>query len=215
MATVFIRTIIIYLVFLLTFRIMGKRQVGELQISELVITFMLSELAVNPIQDMSIPILYAIIPLIVLISFEVVLSFLITKSPRVKKLLVGNPSFIIKKGRLDQRELSKLRMGLSELIGELRLKDVKDIADVDYAILEENGKLSVFQKPSANQNNSGGIGHAIIIDGCVNESNLKQINKTNEWLRKYLKKKGLMLKSIFLMTCDDSGTTNIIIKEKI
>lgn len=215
MATVFIRTIIIYLVFLLTFRIMGKRQVGELQISELVITFMLSELAVNPIQDMSIPILYAIIPLIVLISFEVVLSFLITKSPRVKKLLVGNPSFIIKKGRLDQRELSKLRMGLSELIAELRLKDVKDIADVDYAILEENGKLSVFQKPSANQNNSGGIGHAIIIDGCINESNLKQINKTNEWLRKYLKKKGLMLKSIFLMTCDDSGTTNIIIKEKI
>lgn len=215
MATVFIRTIIIYLVFLLTFRIMGKRQVGELQISELVITFMLSELAVNPIQDMSIPILYAIIPLIVLISFEVILSFLITKSPGVKKLLVGNPSFIIKKGRLDQRELSKLRMGLSELIGELRLKDVKDISDVDYAILEENGKLSVFQKPSAKENDSGGIGHAIIIDGCINESNLKQINKTNEWLVKYLKKKGLMLKSIFLMTCDDSGTTNIIIKEKI
>lgn len=213
MATVLLRTIIIYFVFVLSIRLLGKRQVGELELSELIITFMLSELATVPIQDPSIPLSYVLIPVVILLSFEVAFSFLVTKSNLLKKILIGNPSYIIKKGKLNQKELSKLRMGLSEFLGELRLKDVSDISSVDYAILEENGKLSVFEKVE-NGKKSVGIAHALIIDGSINESNLKISGKSEKWVYSYLDKHNLELQSVFLLTCDDTGATNIIIKEE-
>ncbi len=208
MATILIRTLIIYLVFIIAIRLLGKRQVGELELSELVITFMLSELATVPILDSSIPLTYAFIPLVILISSEVVSSFLVTKFPVIKKLLNGNPSYIIKRGKLNQKELSKLRMGLPELLGELRLKDVGDISSVDYAILEDNGKLSVFEK------GKGLVTHALIIDGAVNKSTLEIANKDEGWLISYLNERNLELKNVFLLTCDDNNTINIIIKEE-
>ena len=208
MATVLIRTVIIYVIFVLAIRLLGKRQVGELELSELVVTFMLSELATIPIQDSSIPLSYAFIPLVMLIAFEVISSFLVTKSKTVKKVVIGNPSYLITKGTLNQKELARLRMSVSELLGELRLKDVGDISSVDYAILEENGKLSVFQKTD-----SSSVAHALIIDGKFNESNLKIAQKTQKWLNNYLKKHNLSLETIFLLTCDDNNTINIILKE--
>ena len=209
MATVLIRTVIIYIVFVFAIRLLGKRQVGELELSELVVTFMLSELATVPIQDSSIPLSFAFIPLVILISFEVISSFLVTKSKMVKKAIVGNPSYLICKGKLDQKELAKLRMSIPELLGELRLKNVGDISSVDYAILEENGKRSVFQKSE-----SPSVAHALIVDGSINESNLKIAKKSEKWLLKCLKKHNLSLKNVFLLTCDDSDTINIIIKEE-
>ena len=146
MVTVLIRTAIIYLLLLLALRLTGKRQVGELQISELITTFMISELATSPIQDLSIPLIYSIIPIVFLLCAEIILSFLATKSKKLKKLFFGDPSFIIKNGKLDQDELGKLRIGINEFLWELRIKDVSDIDDVEYAILEQNGKLSVFLK---------------------------------------------------------------------
>ena len=175
MATVLLRTIIIYFVFIIAIRLLGKRQVGELEISELIVTFMLSELATVPIQDPSIPISYAFIPLVILIAFEVISSFLVTKSKLFKKMIIGNPSYVINKGKLDQKELERLRMSLPELLGELRLKNVGDISNVDYAILEENGKLSVFEKGVASS-----VAHALIIDGSINESNLKIAGKSEK-----------------------------------
>ena len=213
MATVLIRTIIIYLVFVFSIRLLGKRQVGELELSELIITFMLSELATVPIQDPSVPLSFVLIPVVILLSFEVAISFLVTKSNFLKKIIIGNPSYIIKKGKLNQKELSKLRMGMSELLGELRLKDISDISSVDYAILEENGKLSVFPKLK-NGEKSTGVAHALIIDGSINKSNLKISGKTEKWVYSYLKKRNLELENVFLLTCDDTGTSNIIIKEE-
>lgn len=203
-------------------RLTGKRQIGELQISELIITFMISELATIPIQDLSIPISYSLFPIVLLLCYEIVVSFLITKSKFLKKLFSGNPSILIKNGKLDQKELAKSRIGINEFLGELRIKDVSDISQVDYAILEQNGQLSVFLK-SENQpitladmniaKNNSGIGHAIIVDGDINESNLKGSNKNQDWLNRYLTNHNLKAENIFLLTVNDTNDINIIMKE--
>jgi uncharacterized membrane protein YcaP (DUF421 family) len=204
-------------------RLMGKRQVGEMQLSELVTTFMLSELAVNPIQDLSIPISYAILPLVFLLASEVIMSFLMTKSSFLKKVFFGRPSMIIKNGELNQKELARLRIGVSELLGELRLKDVGDISDVEYAVLEPNGKLSVFLKSDKKtvtlqdlkvQGQNDAIAHPIIIDGVINEKSLSYAKKDRAWIDKYLSKQNLKLEKIFLMTITDSEKINIIKKEE-
>ncbi|MBQ7761288.1 MAG: DUF421 domain-containing protein [Clostridia bacterium] len=222
MATVFVRTIIIYFLFITTIRLMGKRQVGELQLSELIITFMLSELAVNPIQDISIPLTYSVVPLLLLLTIEVILSFWVTKSKVAKKLFFGNPSIIIKDGLLDQKELSRLRIGINELLGELRLKGFADISDIEYAIIEQNGKLSVFPKIEKQPATLGdldikkeecGVSLPIILDGSVDLSNLKNLNKTEKWLKSYLSKHKLQMEDIFLLSCDKSGKISIIMKE--
>ncbi len=207
MATVFIRTIIVYFVFIVAIRLLGKRQVGELELSELVITFMLSELATAPIFDPSIPLTYILIPLVILISSEIISSFLVTKSSFMKKILIGNPSYIIKKGKLNEKELSKLRMSLPELLGELRLKDIGDISEVDYAVLEENGKLSVLKK----QDN---FSHAIILDGKINQSSLEISGVKKKWILDYLKSQNRTLDEVFLLTYSDNGDINIILKEE-
>jgi uncharacterized membrane protein YcaP (DUF421 family) len=187
---------------------MGKRQVGELEISELVITFMISELATMPIQNPSIPLSYVVIPIVVLVVGEIVSSFLVTKSKLAKKIILGNPSYIIKRGKLNQRELSRLRMGISELLYELRLKDIDNISNVDYAILEENGKLSVFEKGKSK------LSHALIIDGEIVKSNLELISKDEAWVLNYLKRHNLNLKDIFLLSGNEDLSINIIMKEK-
>ena len=207
MVTVFIRTLIIYFSLIVAIRLLGKRQVGELELSELVITFMLSELATMPILDSSLPLSHTAIPIVVLITSEIVSSFLVTKSPFIKKLLNGNPSYIIKRGKINQKELARLRMGLPELLGELRLKDIDDVGNVDYAILEENGKLSVFEKDKTS------LAHALIIDGSVVRSNLDIVNKDERWLLGYLKKHKVKLCDVFLLTICDNNSINIIMKE--
>jgi len=222
MATVLLRATIIYILLIAAMRLAGKRQVGELQISELIITFMISELAAAPIQDLSIPIVYSLFPIVLLLCYEVIVSFLITKSKFLKKIFYGNPTILIKNGKLDQKELAKSRIGINEFLGELRIKDVSDISQVDYAILEQNGQLSVFLKNNYQpvtlgdisiQKANGGIGHAIIVDGDINESNLKCSHKNSAWLNKYLNNHRLKAENIFLFTITDTNDINIIMKE--
>ncbi len=223
MVTVLIRAIIIYLTLLIALRLTGKRQVGELEISELVTTFMISELATTPIQNLSIPLIYSLMPIILLLCTEIILSFLATKSSTLKRLFFGNPSIIVRNGVVNQKELARLRIGINELLGELRLKDVSDISYVDYAILEQNGKLSVFLKSDRQEvclkdlNKKGdreGICHAVIVDGQVNESNLECAGKNSSWLKKYLCSNNINMKEIFLMTINDTGKIAIIYKEE-
>ena len=223
MVTVLIRTTIIYITLLIALRLTGKRQVGELQISELITTFMISELATTPIQNLSTPLIYSILPIVLLLCTEIVLSFFATKSKTMKKMFFGNPSVIIKNGVINQKELSRLRIGINELLGELRLKDVSDISHVDYAILEQNGKLSVFLK-SGKQNvclddikirkQSEGISHAVIIDGEINISNLSYANKTEKWLHKYLHAHNINMEEIFLLTVNDANEVTVVYKEE-
>ncbi len=223
MFTVILRTIVMYFTLLLTIRLMGKRQAGQLEISELAVTFMLSELAVVPISDENVPFLRAIVPILILLSFEIILSFIISRSSSLKKFLIGRPSVIIRRGKLDQKELTSLRMSLSELMGEMRLKGISSISEVEYAIIEDNGQLSVFKKeafsPATNESLKGcftekGIAHCVIVEGKIFKENLALSGKDESWIRRELKKRKLSEDDVFLMTVDDSGDIYIILKEK-
>ena len=227
MVNVLLKILIIYPVFIIIIRLMGKRQVGQLQLSELVTTFLVSELAVLPIQSPDLPIHRAIIPMLFLLLIEILVSFAVIKSPFIKKLFYGNPSIIIMKGKINQKELRKLRIGISELLEELRIKNVFDISQVEYAILEQNGQLAVFLKEEHQaltigdvnkdvlSNNTGDeLSHAVVLDGKINESNLKLISKDKNWVIAQLSERGLKLKSIFLMTINNKEEIDIIMREK-
>ena len=222
MLTIFVRTIIIYFLLLGTMRLLGKRQLGELEISELITTILLSEIASMPIANQNIPISYAIIPLITIVTFEVVFSFLISKFSVLKNIISTPPSTLILKGRILQDELSKNRISAEELLSELRLKNISDPSQVEYAILEQNGLLSVFPKIENQQatlkqlgltDTESGIVHIIISQGAWNEHNLKILNLKKEDFEKYMRKKGVSKNQVFLLTIDDNNKKSIIIKE--
>ena len=223
MATIFIRTAIIYFIFFFSVRIVGKRQIGELQLSEFITMIMISELAVNSIQDISIHISYSIIPVIFLLCAEVIVSFLVTKSQTLKKLFFGTPSIIIRDGKIDQKQLSKLRISVNELLSELRICGYSDINDIDYAIIEQNGQISVFPKHKKRpatvedlkkSSKASSLPFAIVTDGDISKNDLRYLKKDESWLYDYLAKHNIDLKSIYLMTLNKEGETNIIYKEE-
>ena len=209
MASIFIRTILIYLLISISIKAMGKRQLGELEISELVSTLLISEVASLPIADPDIPLMNSIIPVILIVCLEIIISTVKNKSEKIKKYVEGEPAFLIYQGTLRQSELDKHRISINELLCEIRLQGVADINDVYYAILEQNGKLSVFQKDE-NVN----FAHSIIIDEEINEEELKAVGYNKIWLKKQLEHHKVKLCDVFLMTVDDNGNTYIIKKDK-
>ncbi len=222
MATVLIRTALIYLILIMAMRLTGKRQIGELQIAELVVTFMLSELAVYPITDKNASLAHAVLPIILLLSLEVIFSFIQTKSRTARKLFSGGPTVIISQGRLCIEELAKNRLDLEELLGELRLKDVFDISEVEYAILEENGKLSVLRKATDSpftpdqlgiKVSEKGCAHAVVVDGEINRPALVSASKSETWLTDFLNRESADLQSVFLMTVNDAGEVTLFITD--
>ncbi|MBR6709377.1 MAG: DUF421 domain-containing protein, partial [Clostridia bacterium] len=191
MLTISLRTVMIYLILIGAMRLMGKRQIGELEISELITTLMLSELATLPIANQEIPMLYAVIPIIILLTLEVCNSMILIKIPRIKNIVSSKPSVLIRRGKFDQRELARIRMSIDELIGELRRQGISSPAEVDYAILEQNGKLTVIERAAARPLTAealgipvkdGGLSHIIIADGFVNALNLKMTGHDEHWL---------------------------------
>lgn len=219
MMTIFLRTIIIYFVLVLTMRLMGKRQIGELQISEFIVSIILSELAAAPITNRFMPFLQSVIPILVLLSLEVIVSFILLKSNRLKRLFYGTPSVIIKKGKIVQSELKRNRLEIDELMSELRQKGIADPSDVYYAVLEENGKMSVF--PSAEQSpvtpkvlehsvKESGIAHVCVIDGTIIENTLKLAGIDKAWLLREIQKRDTTLPNVFLMTVDDCGKVTLV-----
>ncbi len=223
MSTIFIRTLIIYIILIGTMRIMGKRQVGQLEVSELVTTFLLSELASFSITDDGIPLLFSVIPILTLLAIEVIASFAITKSKKLKKIFIGHPTMIICKGVLDQKELARNRISLEELFGQLRLKSITSLDEIEYAILEQNGQLSVITKNSKQpvsaediklEVSQKGIAHAIVIDGVINDYNLKVSGKGKLWVERRLEKRGTCADNVFLFTIDDAGNEVLILRDK-
>ncbi|MBE6708962.1 MAG: DUF421 domain-containing protein [Ruminococcaceae bacterium] len=223
MITLFLRTLIIYFALLFSIRLMGKRQIGELQVTEFIVTFMLSELATMPIIDKSAPVSYAIVPILLLLSLEVIFSFIISKLPSLKKIFFGSPGVLICRGKIMQHELAKNRIDINELLAELRLKDIADPSDVEYAILEDNGKLSVIKKACASPATPDilsrtvkepGVAHPIIICGTVSDIGLKMAERSVDWLRTELRRANTSVEDVFLLTVDDLGKTNIIMKDE-
>ncbi len=222
MITVFIRTFIIYIILLLSMRFLGKRQVGELELSELITTFMLSELAVMPISDPDIPIAYALVPILFLLSIEVVLSFIVSRYAPMRKIFFGAPSILIYKGKVNLKEIKKLRIGITELVAELRQKDVSDIRDVRCAILEENGKLSVFRRAETEpptRKDTGisaaetGIGLPVLVEGRFMKTSMRDADVDEAWIRKTLTENGLSPKEVLLMTVDEQKRTAFVCKK--
>lgn len=204
-----IRLFIIYFLTVFSFKFMGKRQVGELQLSELVCAIFISELATAPVGDKSIPLLYGIIPIVFLVSSEIIVSFLSTKSAKVKRAFDSTPDFLINKGIINQKALAKSRMTVEELMSELRQQGLAGPKDAEYAILESNGKISVIQK------NAGGLDRALIIDGEINSNAMKVLKKDETWLKKTIKDCGYTnISEVFLLTLGDNGELYSVKKEK-
>lgn len=210
MASIFVRTLIIYVLIAFALRIMGKRQIGELEVSELVSTLLISEIASLPIADPDIPLLNAVIPVLFIFSLEIIISSLKNKSEKLKKLVEGEPIFLIYKGAFSQKAMRDNRLSVNELLCEARLQGVGDINEIYYAILEQNGQISFLEK-GKNEN----IATPLIIDGEIKEEGLSQRGISKKRLYKELKSRGASLEKVFLMTYDDNEKINIYIKEDL
>lgn len=222
MLKLIIRTFIIYIALVILMRIMGKRQLGELELSELVTTILLSEIATAPINDPDSSIWNAVIPILIISSLELILSYLLLKIPFLRQILTSRPSIIINKGRIDKREMKQSRITIDELISQIRQNGVYSIQEVDYAILEKNGKMTVIPK-SKNRSpdaqtlglsvSDSGVMRVIIADGRTDVKNLSDLGKDTCWLNNKLSISGISANDIFLMTLDDSDKIFIQTKD--
>ncbi|MBP1569518.1 MAG: DUF421 domain-containing protein [Oscillospiraceae bacterium] len=224
MFVVFFRTLIIYFVIIVCLRVMGKRQLGELQPSEFVIAILISNIATLSIEDTDIPLIGAVVPIITLMSAEVILSFITLKSGKAQVIVTGNPVAIIRNGNIDQKSMRDLRFSIEDLMSQLRINGFFDIREVSWAIVETNGQLTVFPKANfrplspdslfepKKQNNVPPM--VLISDGELCSKILKECNLTEKWLEGVLKKEKLSPKEIFLMTCDPSADYYIVKREK-
>lgn len=221
MTVSFIRAIILYIAVMAAVRIMGKRQIGELQPSELVITIILGDLASVPMQNTGIPLLNGIVPIITLVVMEVGISVLSMKSKRVRRILSGRPSVIIRDGEVDYRELKYLRFSADDLMEELRGKDIVNIDDVQLAIVDTNGEVCIVPKAGKRPLTPDDIGlappeeelwYTLVSDGKIISANLKKIGKSEKWLQGEVKKQNSDIKNILIAAATKRGT--LTIKEK-
>ncbi|PAE23020.1 DUF421 domain-containing protein [Bacillus sp. 7894-2] len=182
-----VRTLFLYAVILLIFRLMGKREIGELSILDLVVYIMIAELAVVAIETPDSNILKNVLPMLLLMVVQIVLAILSLKSKTFRDVVDGKPTIIINKGKIDENAMRKQRYNFDDLLLQLREKDIAKISDVEFAILESSGTLSVFERKGSKD---GGITIPLIIDGTIQKTNLETINKSDFWLRQELRKEG-------------------------
>ncbi len=209
MASILIRTVIIYLLLSFALRLMGKRQIGELDIGELVSTLLISEIVAIPIDDPDIPLLNAVLPIFLILAMEIILSTIKNKSEKMKHAIEGEPVYIIYKGRLLQSALAENRISINELLSEMRIQGIGDIKDIYYAIVEQNGSLSIMKKGDSP------MAHAVVIDGEIIVKTLQKQGYDENWVKARLREHKKVISDVFLMTVTDEGKTDIIAKEEI
>ena len=192
--TIIFRTVLFYFLVVISYKIMGKREVGELGVFDFIISMLISQLIAICIENYKDPIWFVIVPTLILVLFQIVFAFLSLKSNKFRDILDGKESVIISNGKLNFSEMKKQKYNLNDLLFQLRDKGIRTIEEVDYAILETNGKLSVFQKQDDNNNI---FPLPLVLDGVIEENNLKFINKTRKWLNNELSKKKINLDNIF------------------
>ncbi|CAM3937323.1 UPF0702 transmembrane protein YrbG [Mesobacillus thioparans] len=184
------RTMLLYLLILVIFRLMGKREIGELSILDLVVYIMIAEMASLAIENTKDPLINTLLPISILVIIQITLAILSLKSKKFRDLVDGKPTIIINNGKIDEKAMRSQRYNFDDLLLQLREKDVGDIADVEYAILEPSGTLSIFQKNQGNQQDNSSLSLPLIIDGEVQEDNLDMIDKSKSWMLEKLRKKG-------------------------
>lgn len=216
---VFIRAIILYIIVIFSVRLMGKRQIGELQPSELVITILVSNIATLPLEDLNIPLIMGILPILSLVCFEVIMSWLSLKSKRIRHAVSGSPKVIIRDGVIDQKVMEDLRFSVDDLMTALRGNSVFDIADVQFAIVETNGSVSVYEKyaqRNVKNNDLNLTGTSmdppviIVSDGKLITQGLNETGLKKQWVYDLIERKHIDLSDIFLLTADKNGTYNLI-----
>ena len=207
----YLRTGILYLALIISVRLMGKRQVGQMEPSEFVVTMLVANLASIPMQDEGIPLFSGLIPILTVLGAELVLSALSMGSIRLRKLLCGKPVILIENGHILQNNLRRTRITADELTGHLRLKEVLDLQTVQYAILETNGDLSVFLYPADQpatardagiQTRKQSLPVTIIDDGRLIQKNLPLVNKDEAWVDQVLRSHNATEAETFLLTVD-------------
>lgn len=223
MLTLILRTLLIYVFLILTMRLMGKRQIGELEVTDLVTTLLLSEIASLPIANQDIPVSFALIPMVILLSLEVFSSYILLRAPRLKNILSAPPTVLIHNGTLIQRALYETRVTIDELMSEIRQQGLTDLSQVECAILEKNGKLMVLPRAAYAQPTSEQLGldvsdeglmHIVYSNGVYSDVGLSLIGRDRTWLKQEFKKKRLSPDGLFCVTANANGKIYWIEKEK-
>jgi uncharacterized membrane protein YcaP (DUF421 family) len=219
---VIIRTVILYLLVFAAMRLMGKRQIGQLQPYELAVAIMISALAAFPMEDIGISLVNSIVPILLIVFAQVIVSVVSLKYKGARAFLCGKPSIVVSNGKVVESELRNLRVNINDLLEQLRLGGYPNIADVEFAVMETNGQLSVVPK-SQNRpitpadlsipTEYEGICHSVIVDGEVDYENLRSVGLTEDWLKMELSKFGIdNLKEVFFANLDTSG--NLLFQKK-
>lgn len=222
MILAYFRTILLYLVLMGAVRLMGKRQIGQMEASEFVVAMLVADLAAIPMQDVSIPLLSGVVPILTILGLELVLSFLIMKSVALRKFVCGKPVILVDNGKILQENLRSTRITLDELVSHLRQKDVLDLKRVQYVILETDGNLSVFPYPQQMPATAADAGIktgkqslpvTVIQDGKLFRDDLRRAGKDMAWLRKTLSKHRSRQETTLLLTVDGEDNVTWIGKE--
>lgn len=217
-----IRTIILYVTIILAVRLMGKRQISELQTTELVVTLLISDIAAIPMQNTQLPLVSGLVPIAILISCEILISVIMMKSAKFRKFICGKPIVIINNGKIDQKQMKRLRMSTEDLSEQLRQLDVFSLQDVAYGIVETNGKMSILKKPKQQQPTTSmlgivvpdkGIETVVISDGEISDFSLSLCNLSKDWVMGILKGQNVKLDDVFIMTANKNKDFYIIKKE--
>ena len=211
MIITFVRSIILYIIVLVVMRLMGKREIGQLQPFELAISIMIADLASIPMADIGIPIFNGIIPILGLLTMHLIISVLNLKSMKAREIICGKPSILIYRGKINEKVLKKERFTINELEERLRSNNVFNLGDVEYAILETSGQVTVIQKPEKRNTipedfnitpEYEGISYDLVVDGKVMEKNLQQIGKDYNWLKKQAEKFKIKPEEALIITID-------------
>lgn len=210
MLIITIRTVLLYLLIVFAIRLMGKKQLGELQPSELVTTIMISNIATLALEDSGTPMLMGIVPILMIVSLDVIMSGVTLKSTKIRKVVSGSTRVIISNGVIDQQEMKELRYTIDDLTEAMREQGIFDISQVQYAIVETNGKINFLQKENPAKNPP----EIIIRDGKINTDGLTRINLGEGWVRAILKKNKTEVSKVFLMSADCDGQYQIVDKSE-
>lgn len=224
MAIVIARTLIVYFALLLTMRLMGKRQLGEMELSEFVVAALIADLAAHPLQDMGIPLINGLVPIAVLFCCEVLIAGLSLRFIRLRELLFGKPSLLIVKGKINQAEMRRNRFTLDELMQNLRSQGRTDVESIEYAVLETDGKLNLLPYAEECPVTAGQMklrctdsGYPLIVisDGRVLEGNLRHLGLDREWLDRELRIRSLFgAQEVYLMTVNEKHEVFLAQKEE-
>lgn len=192
---IILRMSFFYFFIILIYRIMGKREVGQLGIVDLIVSILIAELVAISVEDASKSILSSIVPILSVVTFQMLLSYISLKNAKIRLLLDGSPSFIIKNGKINYNEMIKQKYNLDDLLTQLREKGYRNIEEVEYAVLENNGTLSVFSYD--NKKNKTPLPLPLILDGKIQKDTLNDIRKDNSFVEKILAQRNLKLTDVF------------------